>query len=717
MASSTPNSYGLPQAPNSSTTSAAAGNIYYGDYNHIAHAAGKSPSQLIEVGLHQQQPQSQLPQQHVNQVGPFEKRVVYHSSSSLGNYDSYISGMSSDSELTTTTASARHHHHRPYSSQSRVYHAHPVPRNTTAASSRLSHYSSNSAVNAQTIPQSSTYTIRATDQQQQQQQPQQQLINQGALTMTPPSLPMSSISHQNSVASSGSMSSSYLPAMLPVDSPVSPVLVQQAMRQKTGSGRQLPQRPFKQSMSIDHHSLTNQYTGISGQHTTASTHSPAHQSAMGLHRNITGDQLGAYQHQDSYPSISGGHQRFESTTSGQYNESPSQRSIRLEMEMMEKQAANMNLYDAGERSMADLPPTGPIRSSSSTSRHVPTNINPNQGLLEHQQQLHHSAEPYHQHSQDQYSGSSYSQQQKIPSTASTDWLPPMGNTNRPGGQFKQAMSIDHYSAARQQQQHLQRHFSPARQNQFASTDQYHSLGSYMGSSPNHALMSNTPNYEPTSCSQLTSDYYSPGGQDHAMVKYHNQYQAQQHPKPSSSTSSTHHQPVGASSLEQHGVKLYEKSDLVSGSRSSNVQQQHPNGQPNLQHQPSSSSSNSNLSGSLKSSNIENMTNLEKQTSNSEHQKSVSSASTSSHYQQSPQHKMHSSGHYVGRQELLRRGYTSVTAPSTSYVGDFGGSQSALSESGDLSISQTSHSGPSTKRVSSERATGIIITMSFSLCSR
>lgn len=152
---------------------------------------------------------------------------------------------------------------------------------------------------------------------------------------------------------------------------------------------------------------------------------------------------------------------------------------------------------------------------------------------------------------------------------------------------------------------------------------------------------------------------------------------------------------------------------------------------------SDSSSNSNLSGSLKTGhgvvegNFYDDHTTTASTTKSEHQKSMSSAGNSAahHQQQLAQHKMSSSSaggggssgpsshhqhhqhnphHYShGRQDILRRGYTSVAMTASGSGGggafsDLGGSQSALSDAGDLSLSQASHSGAGTssKRVSS-----------------
>lgn len=76
-----------------------------------------------------------------------------HSTSLLAS-DSYMTGMSSDSELTSNTA----RHHRPYSSQSRVYHAHPAPR-SSHGSSRMSHYSDSATAYA---PSEQTVSIKPT---------------------------------------------------------------------------------------------------------------------------------------------------------------------------------------------------------------------------------------------------------------------------------------------------------------------------------------------------------------------------------------------------------------------------------------------------------------------------------------------------------------------------------------------------------------------------
>lgn len=136
----------------------------------------------------------------------------------------------------------------------------------------------------------------------------------------------------------------------------------------------------------------------------------------------------------------------------------------------------------------------------------------------------------------------------------------------------------------------------------------------------------------------------------------------------------------------------------------------------LQHQMSDSSSNSNLSGSNTTGQLEgNIYEKQQQATNSsEHQKSISSASaTSPFYQQSPQHKMSTSSAggsgsgstsyqqhpHFGRQDILRRGNTSVAMTGGGHSGDLAGSQSALSDAGDLSFSQASHSIGSRGRVS------------------
>ena len=667
MASSAPNPYGQPQAQ---PTAASSSKIYYTD-NFTQPVAG-----LTLVGSGQQATHEAVLTAPAAFIAADSKSLVH--SSLLANYDGYIGGMSSDSELTTSGATRHHHHHhhhRPYSSQSRVYHVHPAPK----SSPRQSHYSdSGPHVQSLSSPSSGSHSI------------QQQQLNQQVASVASPTNPIS-LGHQGSISSSGSASSAYLTGVMANESPIS---TNQQQATRPAGSRQLPQRPFKQSMSIDHHhSLANQYQY---QLTQVGTHSPAHHSSLGSHRNLmeASDQQAGYQKQQQNYSLSQLHSPH------QYGVSPNQRNLRLEMELMEEQAANLKLYDTTSTStvvnkpVSGLPPTGPVRPSSSTSvRQLPhVSSGQSSGLMGSMSldQQHHQVDPFHQQqkAQQQLHQDSYPTQHQQISSSSADWLPPIGLSGqhhlaRSNDQFKQTMSIDHYpmpyANRHHQQQQQQQHFSPVRTAQHPS-DQYQSMSGYTGQSLIGGY--DSPTHRPHHYQQQQAYYSQSSNTDRTATPQDLYYtstssgaQIQQHIETSSG------QRTMSSDFAVSG-KQYDRAGS-SGGCGAQLQQVT---RPSLQHQASSGSSNSNLSGSLKSTNIDH-NNLDKQISG-EHQKSISSAS-SSHYHQSPQHNK--VNQYSGRQDMLRRGYTSVAITSAAgHVPDIHGSQGALSESGDLSLSQASN---------------------------
>lgn len=645
-----------------------------------------------------------------------------HSTSLLAS-DSYMAGMSSDSELTSNTA----RHHRPYSSQSRVYHAHPAPR-SSHASSRMSHYSdsattyvpSEQTVSIKTLPAKSNHVILPNQLERQQQliQQQQLLLTNQAQQQQQPIMPLQehqahnpinspnpysnkhykqhphqNVPHQTSITSSGSgggvssPSSSAAAAYLALagESPISSMLQQQqgANFIRPTSGRQFgsstttSQRPFKQSMSIDHHSI-GQYHHL--HHQSPLAHPISHHQNHATQSMSSHFETSDYhQQQQNYAPTSAvlssnqraalvnpqGSQILSHDTRFMPQQQQQQRNLRHEMELIEKQTGNINLYDNTASQTATTGSLPPTASRLSSGRQLPQN--PELGVVDQQQQP--------QHQQKHHQADLFASHQRMSSPA--DWLPPMGITthhlNRTSGtQFKQAMSIDHYTASASQQQ--QQHYSPARIPHLSQ--QYPPLGypsSQIGGyeSPTHSA--HLPGYklansDPHAQSEnVVYQYIQEQQPDHygsSQQLVRNQQQDLQNPH--DINLHQHHQQQHQQHLHGSTPNFGQISSKGASSSASNQQQQ----RPNLQHQVSSSSSSNSQSGSLRSSNLDiNKTLID-------HQKT---GPPLTHYQQSPQHKV---GIYDQHRShgMLRKGHTSA-------MSGFGVS-TGFSESGDLSSSQS-----------------------------
>lgn len=664
-----------------------------------------------------------------------------HSTSLLAS-DSYMAGMSSDSELTSNTA----RHHRPYSSQSRVYHAHPAPR-SSHASSRMSHYSdsatayvpSEQTVSIKTLPAKSNHVILPNQlerQQQQhiQQQQQQQLLLTNQAQQQPimplqehqahnpinPANPYShkhykqhphqNVPHQTSITSSGSggsVSSSSSSAAaaaaaaylaLAGESPISSMLQQQqganfirpASGRQFGSSTTTSQRPFKQSMSIDHHSI-GQYHHL--HHQSPLAHPISHHQNHATQSMSSHFEPSDYHQQQNYAPTSGvlGSNQRAALMNPQGSQILShdtrfmpqqQRNLRHEIELIEKQAGNINLYDNTTASQTantgSLPPTASRLSSGRQLPQNPTELS----VVDQQQQ-----QPQHQ--QKHHQADLFASHQRMSSPA--DWLPPMGITthhlNRTSGtQFKQAMSIDHYTASASQQQQ-QQHYSPARIPHLS--EQYPPLG-YPSSqicgyeSPTHSAHLSgykLANSDPHAQSEnVVYQYMQEQQPDHygsSQQLMRNQQQDSQNPHDINLQQHQHQQQHLHSSTPNFG-QISSK-----GASSSASNQQQP--RPNLQHQVSSSSSSNSQSGSLRSSNLDiNKTLID-------HQKT---GPPPTHYQQSPQHK---GGIYDQHRShgMLRKGHTSAMSgfgvgAGFSESGDLSSSQSTAGTSGGVHL--TSHGG-------------------------
>lgn len=481
--------------------------------------------------LHHQQQHQRV---NTSSMSDGMSRMLANSTSLLAN-ESYIAGMSSDSELTSSR-----HHHRPYSSQSRVYHAHPAPR-ISHGSSRVSHYSDSAAttympsanklppydaanssasgVNSGAGSSSSNTSTSGQPTHHHQYHPHNHPRPVGAdPNLTPQGSQASSGSASSSASvptgayhyqptgigggdGGGTMSDSSAPNTMMSAVPqlqqanMSPMVSSRPLI--TSSGRQLPHRPFKQSLSIDHYGTTAQNQH---QHIMASPH----------HHHLTGTRQPLSPHFDSMDLSTTYHHQHQNQLDNQLHQQQrlvhsdqmpryDQRSLRSELDMIEKQAASLRLYDSGaDRDAASgLPPLANRNpaSSSSSPRHPPS-MSPVTGssssqiqssAIQHQQQFnpldqHNQAQnqmqlarkqPHHHHPSDLYA--SHLQYSSSPA----DWLPPMGmnahHLNRaavsgsnsaspslpahtPPNQFKQTISIDHYPVAAQQ--HQQKFYSP-----------------------------------------------------------------------------------------------------------------------------------------------------------------------------------------------------------------------------------------------------------------
>lgn len=649
-----------------------------------------------------------------------------HMLSNAGS-DTYLSGMASDSELSGARGSARQHHHshthhRPaYGATGgpRAYHAHPSPR-ASHGSSRMSHYSDSAASYS---PISATNPIYS---QQQTQQAMQQSSHQRAM------------SHQGSVSSSasgGSMSPAtavsglYTGLMGSGESPLSSGILNMSR-----AGRQLPQRPFKQSVSIDH-----QAGMYSRQSPTLASHPLSEGSGNEMQR-----QQPSYHQQPSAFFMA---QRLDSQqqaygqqqTPGADPRSP-QYPYQATMDLMEKQVANMNLYEsisesrqqqapqttrpASASSMRQLPPIGAIAAaggqtagslsselhygaiSATTSNHPPS------------QQMHHA----------------YSQSEPLNHPAAMSAGYAMGSLGSAGHRlhqrasqqkFKQAISIDHYAGQHSRPQsmssyHQQQHQAPVRTSstlsQQASDQTYRSALNYASSAPvcGHESSANTGatyNQRLAQQQHQHSTHTPQSGQSMAS------YSVGHQPQHTSSLSMAYDSPVFArSSVHQDPMTSYQPhhahsqdSAMPSGvagattptshhshqprAPSSSTSSSHQNARPSLQQQLSSSSSNS-QSGSLNRSNAD----VHKASTSAgntggahdllgQQRRAAASAALPPQAQpfQSPQHTKPSAGNI--RHTTLRKGYTSVHSDTFG----FGGISSpgmALSDSGELSASAT-----------------------------
>lgn len=481
-----------------------------------------------------------------------------------------------------------------------------------------------------------------------------------------------------SAESGGSVTSSAYLAL--EKSPMSSMLQQQGVNfaRPTVGGRPFSssstsQRPFKQSMSIDHHSI-GQYHHLHHQPSTI-TNPVSHHSNSSAQSISPHFEPSDYHQQQNYPTsavlsstqraglvnlqgpqiLSAHDTRFVSEQ--QQQQQQQQRNLRLEMEMIEKQTGNINLYDSISGQTTNTGSLPPTASRVSSGRQLPPN--PEMNLdQQHQQPKHHQTDLFASH-------------QMMSSPA--DWLPPMGITshhlNRTSGtQFKQTMSIDHYTVPTHQQQ---QHYSPARVPHIS--EQYRSLG---------YTSSQIGGYEsPTHSTQLPG-YKLSNSDSHAhsenIVYQYMQEQLQQpdHYAPSQQLMRNKqqdlHSPLDTNLQHQQQHHLHSStpnfSQISSKGASSSVSSQKQ--KPNLQHQVSSSSSGSNSqSGSLRSSNLDISKSL------IDHQKTGPPL----HYQHSPQHK--SGGTYdQHRHGMLRKGHTSAMSGYGVNIG--------FSESGDLSSSHS-----------------------------
>lgn len=636
-------------------------------------------------------------------------KILAHSTSLLAN-DSYMAGMSSDSELT----SGRHHHHRPYSSQSRVYHAHPAPRSAHSSSSRMSHYSDSAASYLPSCVSSTTSTAANAQKPPIHQGP-------GSVIMNNQTAAQHHLSHQGSMTSSGSGSSAsaYLGNMTDQMSMIALQQQQQAPI-RPGSGRQLPARPFKQSMSIDHHALGQyhqQQQQQQHQHYTQNplSHlsSPVHPvSAMGSHNMdsaLSESALGTYQSQQQPSSPStyshGQQQRVAHMIPHDQRYQVTQRTgmgMRMEMDMLEKQTSNISLYDKSS-SQIGLPPQSsgwPTPASSSGLRQLPpTNLSSMSVDHSHyqqqqQQQMEHSYHPMQsqatdipqhkslqQHHQDLFGSH---QVNSVPA----DWLPPMGPSAqhlKGPSQFKQAMSIDHFTAM----------------NQVPSTNSYQTPAhfvndptgnqSYRPSSVNYVASSPAAFESPTHHSKASSAAgynQQPSDQLHKDYAYSNQYASEQyHELPLSQNLPTQTPSQQAISVVGGSAGNYGKST----SRNKFVNSGSVAVSDKLHHQMSSSSSNS-QSGSLRSSNIDISKTMSGNTNSSEQQHHQKTGTISQIQQQHQQqsHRQPISG-------VLRKGYTSALyglSSSNNALDQYGGG-GANDISSSSQQAYSSSSGPAT----------------------
>lgn len=649
-----------------------------------------------------------------------------HSVSYLAN-ENYIAGMSSDSELTN---SARGHHRRPYSSQSRVYHAHPAPRVNAAGphtSSRLSHHSD-----------SAGYAIQSKQ------------------------MSTGSLSHQMSAGAELSVS------------PRLHQYQQQKHQQPATLGRQLPARPgFKQSMSIDqqsHQHLLGRH-GSPGHYASPSLNtlqqfelSSGPQGTLGVAGGAPGTDMAqatpTQPHQHHHL-----HQRWMSTgvcpaDVGRY--SPSRKGLGHDLELVESQTANLSLFNSGEldrqlraagrdqsRQMPQAP-SGAHLSSMSFDQHQ-THQQHHQALQQHLRQ---QQSPINQHQSAAFEASQPSHQQqarhtrtqlellgahKVSSAASSapSWLPPIGHqmqsqsqsqsppqshpqqlqhplplaqSSRPNqaAHFKQAASIDHYPQSGN-------HYSPVdyRTPSLAANFDEHYRPGY-GALP-------ASYYQRREATEEPLEYGGGGGTGDGQSRAAGDYQVHEF---ASSTA----QAFDSSQVSQQAQPAMEPSSHLAGASAlagssanglqvnNNYNNLPPTSQQTragvatcqtskLQHQFSSGSSGggNSHSGSLKSSNLD----LNKQTPPDGPQKGLSGAgnnnnSNSGSLVQSNmaahQYPAHQSTFNATRHDHLHQSATHQRSAgprrgqTVSAVSSLAGSLTALNEASDLSSSQATNSG-------------------------
>lgn len=592
---------------------------------------------------------------------------LLYSSSYLAN-ENYIAGMSSDSEL---TSAARGHHRRPYSSQSRVYHAHPAPRVNAAAShtsSRLSHYSD-----------SAGYAVAAAAKQMSSSLVQQQQAD---------------------------------------------LSTRRFKQQSSGSGRQLPNRPgFKQSMSIDQHQQQALLLARLG--------SPSHFSGAQceLAGNASGAdiaQIGSPAHLNQQRWLSMG----ASSAEGRF--SPARTALgRDDLELVESQTANLSLYTDRD-SGVDKAPT--VRQAAAAAApYLPPGANPMS--LEQQHQMHakhlRQQSPINQHQtakyeayESQQSAKQHSRVQlellrahKVSSAPSqqSGWLPPSGHhlsataavpqsqqaCQQPQGgrlgqaHFKQAMSIDHYASSGGHHYSPVGHRTPSLA---ANFDEHYrsSFGQLPAGYYQHAD-GPTADFGATAGQSSTGEYLA-GLQTPLSQDNFDSVQAQACMEVQSQMASSQGLVLNSAPT---GLQLNNYNNLPPTGALNNRQSIVGAQAAKLQHQFSSSSSGANSqSGSLKSSNLD----LNKQTPPDGVQKLLTASGSTINTGQHPNNNnssqpastSHQSPHNSGRHDhlqhhhqrgVLKKGYTASTVSSS-----LAGSLTALNEPSDLSSSQATNSG-------------------------
>jgi len=598
-----------------------------------------------EFGL----PPSALQRRKLVAGGQPMSKVLAHSTSMLAN-DSYIAGMSSDSELT----SGQRHHHRPYSSQSRVYHAHPAPRASAnvqqqqqqqQSCSRMSRYSDSAASSSSSsgyplISEQAPASLAESNQQQQQQQRDKEKQRYQYL------------GQQASVSAAASMAPVY--ALGPLEQQLAPANLlkqqqQQQLRPKTG--RQLPQRPFKQSASIDQRA-------------------PSHyQQLQRLPQSANPDldPSGGYLEQQQQLVQA---QPQQSLLAAEQRLCGQARTLRHQLDSIERQAAELGLYE-GEQPSAGLPPSAGRphsavrRPAAAASMEQLSQERYSQADLKQQQQ-----QQLEHHRQDLFASHQAA-------SSPVDWLPPMPLAShqlhlaRADTQMRHTYSVDHYAAASQ-------HFSPLRQ----YADHYQSqLASSAHSSP-------------------VGGSGGGGGGFESPIHHHHHHQLQQQQQQQlayqlaskddqqflankTGRILAQEQQVFPSSCQltqdsSHQRQPGEAGQLAARQLASSLGQR----KTRLHHQGSSSSSNNSQSGSLQLSNLDVSS---KSSSAIDYQRA--SGSNLAHYQQQQQQQQvqvqHSPKHIYEQQfkhAPLRRGLTSA-------LSGLGSSSSTLNEAADLSSSQ------------------------------